>query len=139
MTKRLPVLFALALILGAEPSEQDDLKRMQGEWKVEKAQRGGESPPAEDLTKLSVRIDGNKMSIDDGSARDERAAITLDPSQKPATIDLKRLSDDKVLRGIYKFDGDTLTICWDREDARPTEFRSKPGSTQMLFVMKRKK
>jgi hypothetical protein len=40
--------------------------------------------------------------------------------------------------GIYKLDGDTLTICLEaRGNERPTEFATKEGSVANLIVLKR--
>jgi uncharacterized protein (TIGR03067 family) len=142
MTKWLTLAFAVALLLGSAAhgdAPKDDLAKMQGEWKVEKAQRGGESPDAKELAKMLVRIKGTKISIDDGSARDETGQFTLDAAKKPAAIDIKPVGEDVTLKGIYQIDGDTLTICWDKEGDRPTMFVSKPNTKQNLFILKRKK
>jgi len=45
---------------------------------------------------------------------------------------------DHVVPGIYKLEGDTLTICTD-EDGRPTEFTANAGSGRQLMVLKRKR
>lgn len=145
MTRFLVPLAAIVLI-GAEPqadATKKDLERMQGRWTVQQAHRDGKDAPAEALEKMSVKIDGNKLTIDDAeSAREEIAELALDPSENPAKIDLKvnHPGDQQTLQGIYKIDGDTLSICWTKHSgARPTEFAAKAGSDHVLFVLKRKK
>ena len=143
MAKRFACLLVVGLLMGADqPSDaaKKDLEKLQGEWKIEKAQRGGEAAPAELLGKLSLTIKGDSMTVSEGSARDEKATISLDPGKSPAAIDIKpaRPGRETVL-GIYKLNGDSLTLCWSKEGARPTEFASKPKSDQVLFVLKRAK
>ena len=48
---------------------------------------------------------------------------------------------DKVLRGIYKLDGDKLMICYayDPDLPRPTEFKTKAGERGYLYVLERVK
>jgi uncharacterized protein (TIGR03067 family) len=143
MIKRLPILFAALLLLGAEPSDaaKADLKKMQGEWTVEKAVRDGKAAPAEVLKQMKVTIADSKITIDDGSARDESAHMTLDPSKKPAEIDLALSTGGKpgLILGIYELESDTLTICWNKDGARPKTFVIDEDAKNILLVLKRKK
>ena len=69
---------------------------------------------------------------------EERRITTyrVDPSKSPSQIDVTT-QFDSVLRGIYKFEGDKLTICLARHEdgARPTEFEARGGSDRALFQL----
>lgn len=143
MTQRIVALVVVGLLMGADKPEdaaKKDLEALQGDWKVEKAVRGGKDAPAEVAAKLKLTFAGNKLSVDEGSARDEQATLTLDPSKTPAAVDFQPTRPGKdVIKGIYKLDGDSLTLCWAKEGDRPTEFASKEGSETVLFELKRVK
>jgi uncharacterized protein (TIGR03067 family) len=65
----------------------------------------------------------------------------LDPTATPRRIDRTSLGTEYVergnfLRGIYRFDGDKLTICYaQNKGSRPTEFDS--GTRDYLMVLTR--
>lgn len=79
--------------------------------------------------------------------RDEHVgdvSFKIDPTTTPKVMDWtydnpERLKG-KTRRGIYRLDGDTLTICFnvnpDREE-RPTRFETGPESGLFLHVYKR--
>jgi uncharacterized protein (TIGR03067 family) len=67
----------------------------------------------------------------------------LDSTKTPKTIDLALTIDlpfgqGLVYHGIYKLEGDKLTMCYSR-GPRPTEFEVEKGSQRALYVLKRKK
>jgi uncharacterized protein (TIGR03067 family) len=73
------------------------------------------------------------------NGNDNEANYKLDETKKPKEMTVTH--DGKTMLGIYKLEGDKLTVCIANEDdnTRPTEFVSKDGTQTMLIVMKREK
>ena len=71
-----------------------------------------------------------------------RCTYKLDPAAKPAGFDMTHADGPdkgKTQKGIYSFEGDSLTICFREAGQRPREFTAKAGSGQAMFVLKREK
>jgi uncharacterized protein (TIGR03067 family) len=119
-----------------------DLKALVGKYRVEKAELGGKDamPFAKDV-KLEL-LEGGKYQLDLLGQKDE-GTFSVDPSKKPAEMDIKGTSGPskgKTIKTIYKIDGHTVTICYELGGGdRPTKFESKPDSKQFLVVYKREK
>jgi uncharacterized protein (TIGR03067 family) len=62
------------------------------------------------------------------------ATYRIDPSKSPRRIDLIT-RDDRMSRGIYKFDGDNLTLCLQPDESKniPAEF-SAPESSDLIVI-----
>ena len=129
---------------GGKPDDaaEKDLKALIGKWKVEKAELGGKDAMsfAKDV-KLEL-LEGGKYKLDLLGQKDE-GTFTVDPSKKPAEMDIKGAdgpNKGKTIKTIYKIDGDTVTLCYELGgDERPTKFETKPDSKQFLVVYKREK
>ena len=65
------------------------------------------------------------------------ATYRIDPSKTPRRIDLFT-RDDRILRGIYKFENDNLIICLQPGEGKdlPQEFTSPDGSDLILIRLK---
>jgi len=129
---------------GADPKDdaKKDLEKMQGTWTVQKLVRDGMEMPAEATTKMSIEISKNKMTVHAEGRPGEEAEVTLDPSAKPAQFDFTptNATDKKVRQGLYKFEGETLYLCWTRGGGeRPKAFESKPDTMIVVFELKKKK
>jgi uncharacterized protein (TIGR03067 family) len=151
MRRRTLILLAAVTTAGAvlaapvpqrDPTKQD-LQRLQGTWRLDARTLEGDGPlPAPVMTYTFV---GSTLIIchNGHMLKNGKLAFELDARKKPPAIDIK--SDDggrvRVSRGIYKLDGDTLTICSTRAPSipRPTDFASPKGSGMVLAVLKRAK
>jgi uncharacterized protein (TIGR03067 family) len=140
------LLVGLALAVGApgkDPTGKDP-PSIVGEWVGEKAVAGGkEQPvPAGGIT-FTFTADG-KMTVKEGSRdKSDTGTYKTDAKKEPAEIDIIPPEDKKepTVLGIYKLDGETLTLCFGRgkEGSRPTKFESAEGSQTIVITLKRAK
>ena len=124
----------------ADDKKADDKKPLEGKWVIESVTRDGK---ADDAMKGAVREQaGDKYTITppkDSKAPTTEGTFTVDAEKK--TIDMKPSSGTfkgKTLLGIYKLDGDTLTVSF-AADERPKDYESKEGSKVVVAVMKKAK
>ena len=148
---KLSPLFAVTLslfvgVLAAAPAPKEkekddkaDLKKLQGDWKIESWEQVGQS--------LNVTgtwsFKDDKYSLDQ-SGNVEEGTIKMDTTKKPAVMDLDITDGNckgKLQPGIYKFDGDSLILCfaWPGTTDRPTEFKSTAEDRTILITLKRSK
>lgn len=119
--------------------DKSDLKKLEGDWKVESWVQLGQTIPLN----ATWSFKGDKYTLDQGSNLEE-GTIKLDPGKKPAAIDLAITGGSckgKNQPGIYKIDGDTLTMCfaWPDVTDRPTDFTSTADNRWILVTLIRVK
>src|SRR5262249_61308270 len=112
--------------------------RLQGASSDTAAEVDGKKASDDEVKKIGIKLEfaGDKVLLTQGGS--ELAAFKLDPTREPKEIDLIVGKTD-VHKAIYRFDGDTLTVCKSHPPLdRPTAFASKPGSKwPMLLVFRR--
>ena len=121
---------------------EEELKRFEGTWRFVSIDVDGEKISPKLFEKDTLTLKGKQfVSVVTGNTT--HGVFKVNPNHKPMTIDLT-FSDgpgkDQTQKGIYELEGDTQRICFAKgNQERPAEFTSKPGSGQMIQVLKREK
>ena len=124
-------------LVGKDEAPKDEQKIL-GTWALVSGEEGGQKAPPERLKDATVTFaEGGKLTVKMGE-RDQEFTFKLDPAKKPKEFSATN-DQGRTLLGIYKLEGDTLTVCFDRSGERPAEFASKEGTTVVLDVLKREK
>jgi uncharacterized protein (TIGR03067 family) len=141
-------LLALGTATAADDNpEKKALKELQGTYLLIGLEGKSVKLTEEDLKKVPDA--DRKMVIKDDKAtsftggKEDAATIKLDPSKKPAQIDLTTTKGGKteVNYGIYKLENGVLTICAiEKGEAkdRPKEFKAN-GNAMLLILKKQAK
>jgi uncharacterized protein (TIGR03067 family) len=83
----------------------------------------------------------NRYVIRKGGSVEDEGTYSTAPGKDPGEMDWVEGDTKNRLPAIYRFDGDTLTICLRADPAgtRPTTFAAPPGSDCALLTLKRVK
>jgi uncharacterized protein (TIGR03067 family) len=121
---------AVLLVVAATPARdaKKELEKLQGEWTGVSLEENGKKIPDGHVKKFKLTIKGEKWMVQFGDKQVGDATFKIDPAKDPKRIDMtfKVEGDDLDSHGIYKVDGDTLTLCRAHGKAeRPKEFKGK--------------
>jgi len=144
MKGRALVILAVGLSLGADAPEnaKGEREKLQGTWVVESLENDGKQEAVAADKKMTMVFTGDKYTFKGGDVN-YQGTFKLDPTKDPKHMDTTGTQEgDKAFKteGIYKLEGDRLTICW-TEDAgkRPASFATKKDSGLRLIQLKRQK
>jgi uncharacterized protein (TIGR03067 family) len=140
MIRRFAALVAFAV---AAPAVAADKSPLEGKWTVTALTRDGKADKSLDGAVREHAGDKYSVTPAAGSAAPKAEGTAVIDAEKK-TIDMKPSAGrykDKTLKGIYKIDGDTLTVAFssDPDKDRPTAFESKDGSGVVVAVHTRAK
>ena len=144
MTRLLLSALAIVFVSAAEPAVEakKDLEKLQGDWVMSALEIDGKLVPEEKIRGTILTIKGDKYIVSTKKSKNE-VTITLDPSQKPKSIDMAFADGTnlpKVGKGIYKLDGDTFVLVRAQatDSERPTQFGTWPDTGCFMVTWKRK-
>jgi uncharacterized protein (TIGR03067 family) len=143
------LLLGVALAVGA-PAPKAEAKKEPatpvGTWVGVKAVAGGMDLPVPDGgIEFTLTADGQLFVKEGPREKPEAGSYKLDAKKEPAEIDLVPPAgkNDPTILGIYKLDGDTLTLCFGKGRGaaaeRPKAFESPAGAEVIVITMTRKK
>jgi len=138
--RQIVLTLALAMLIsfeaGAKPipksvqnqPPKNDMVLLQGEWMVVSIEAPKNVTPSPDRR---LKVNSNEWVFSHG-----KFDFKIDATKSPKQIDLMK-EPGKVWPGIFKIEGDTLTLCRSHGAGgeRPTAFAGGPGI--MLYVYKR--
>ena len=135
-------LFSFACTAAAQQPtlrKKSDLELIQGSWWINGLESGGKQQ-SDKAFKGNVFI-FSKVKIANTAVLIERGyppvefTFALDPTRTPKTIALTTRGN--TVHGIYKLEGDDLTISMSLGGSRPGEFATRAGGDTETFTLKR--
>ena len=140
-------LLGLALAVGAPAlKDKDKVPSLIGEWEVQSIGTNGAQNATTPGLRYTFTEDGQWLIARNGKETTPGTSrgFTVDPKRNPPAVDLvtnTKVANPTRLLGIYKIEGDTLTIVGTRAKGveRPTTFEIGEGSGLTVYVLKRAK
>ena len=136
---------ALTLPVATADEKADAVKKLNGSYEVRDYVTDGKSDPLRKGPGLTASIkDGTIEFKEANKDKVDSAGFTLDPSKKPAQIDIRPgLSKEKVVPGIYEIKetdtGTQLTIAFAKQGgARPKDFKGEEKGEVVLKLFRKK-
>jgi len=140
------VVLAVGLLLGAEGGEKGDVKaerkKLQGTWQLVAEVMDGKEQPSEYLKQIRFILDAEgNWRVEKGGELLFQGTSTIDPEKRPkqmdSTLTMPAEHKGKVVRAIYKIEGDSYTSCWAVERPRPAAFKADLAAGHNLSTYKR--
>ncbi len=128
-----------ALFAGGQDEPLKKAKaKLRGTWTIERFETGKGVQDGFVDAKLVFKDDNLEMHK---GGETKKASWKIDPSKKPAEIEVTPDDNGRTLKGIYQIEKDTLKICvcGNPDGERPTEFATKEGEPNVLITLKRAK
>ena len=144
----LPLVVGIALCLtGANPAKEDQAKKdkdqMQGTWTAVSGEQEGKEFSEDGLKQgnMKMTFKGDRYTFE-MTSNQEKGKVKLHADKKPKAIDFTiETGDDKgkTQLGIYEIEDGQFKLCVAKagETERPSEFKTKEGSPNVYFVMKK--
>jgi uncharacterized protein (TIGR03067 family) len=125
-------------------TSKSELKKMEGNWRVEIREHGGRPLPAKHYRDLMAEVKGDRLRYTRAGRVLTEWTLTFDLKKKPRALDMRRVAPGNlalrreiVLRTIYLLEKDTLKIYhFGADDERPADF-NVVDKRSWLMVLKR--
>ncbi len=134
------IAFAFLTGCGQAP-EKTAMQKIEGNWTCASAVVDGKALPEATVQLLRLTLTRDRYTTRKDSEVLFDSTYTTDVTKHPKQINMvgtEGALQGKEAHGIYRLDGDTLTICYTMPGKeRPTTFESQAGSGAYLIFWKR--
>ena len=126
----------------SEPPANPEPAKLYGTWRPASGLLGGQELPMSALHAMTLTISEDGYVFETNGLKDA-GQVKFDLEVAPRHIDCTGVEGPnrgRTLVGIFKLDGDRLTICYNLEgNTRPADFKSPEGSQILLLSYDREK
>jgi uncharacterized protein (TIGR03067 family) len=143
----LMIISTLAVENPQDDEAKKEVAKLNGTWQITKF-IDPSGPPLPDNEFKDGTLEFKDGSLTIRKTKDDAGqtmTYSVDTSKEPKWIDVKTDRVKVKTVGIYKLDGDELTLCVvelngeNAKDARPTKFEANGAAKSALYVLKRAK
>jgi uncharacterized protein (TIGR03067 family) len=142
----IPVVVSLLAVTYVQSGDADALKKLEGRWKIQSAEKGGQPAPPQFAEVITFIFSGDKLTLQfkEGDKEDKKVStIKVNTTKKPNHIDVTPDSGKekgKKMPGIFELKGNTLKLAINEDGKnRPAEFASPANSEILVFTLTRAK
>lgn len=137
-------LLIVAALVPAAPGikgKPNPAEQLVGLWELERSEGAGNQKKRDGKLYYRFNKDGTWDVLEGDKPVVGARPFKFDPKAGTATVDLGAGNDGREMaQGIYKIEGDKLTICKrPPTKGRPTEFATPEGSPNYLMIFRRVK
>lgn len=136
------LMVAPAVMASDKPDDSaKDLAALSGKWLIVSAESQGMDSSVVYRKRTLIVIEDGKLHFTDGFVNSKPAKFKLNTQTMPKSIDLcDGESKEKVVRGIYEMDKETLKLCINYgAGERPKVFQTKSGDKSTYLVLQKQK
>jgi len=136
------LLTVAAFVAGCSQSRAGDSTALNGTWIPIDGELAGLPFPETVLRTLTLTVKDGKYTVD-AAGKLDKGTVRNYPNDSPRGMDITGVEGPnagKTFPAIYDLSGDTLRVCYDLGGvARPTAFRTAPGTQQFLVTYVRQR
>jgi uncharacterized protein (TIGR03067 family) len=124
-----------------DPAAKKETKMTTGDWQLVDGELGGKKFPSDVVKGIKMTLTADRYVVT--AENKDEGTVKYIPNTSPAAMEITGTAGpnkDKTFLAIYELQGDSLKVCYDLSGkARPTEFKSPPGTLLFLATYKRVK
>jgi len=114
------------------------MKELEGIWQPLYAELGGEEAPKMMLEKMEIELADGKYAVRFGGLTADHGTYTIDADGHLSLHGVAGPNEGRTIPSIFKFTGETLSICYGLGGTRPTKHHTGQDPELYLVTYTRK-